>query len=480
VSHADIIELDARLIAQCFDAQQATALRLRNSVSKQRKRKLAQLRDALLARRDALYKAFHEDFRKPAAEVDLTEILPVVDEIQSVIRNLHRWMRLRWVMPTLMMLGNSARVTYQGKGRCLIIGPWNYPVATLIGPLVSAIAAGNTVILKPSEFTPAVNQVLAEVIAEVFDPTEVSLIEGGVETAQTLLKLPFDHIFFTGSPAVGKLVMAAAARHLASVTLELGGKSPVIVDGSADLRRAAETIMWGKLVNGGQTCIAPDTLFVERSVRDELMRHCKEVIAERYGHSDTEIAASPDLARMIDQSHAGRVAELIDSACEAGAQKITGGTHDASQCHVAPTLLGNVPPMAQIAQQEIFGPVLPVVEFDDIGEVISHIIYRPKPLALYLWSKRQKTIRRVLRETSSGSAVVNHCIVQFAHSGLPFGGIGHSGIGNAHGYYGFKAFSHERAMLYGGWLQTVKLFFPPYTPGTRRLIGAMLALLRRI
>ncbi len=480
MNHAGVGEVAPCLIAQIFDAQQATALRLRNSESKERKRKLAQLRDTLLARRDALYQAFHEDFRKPAAEVDLTEILPVVDEIQNVLRKLRRWMRPRRVMPTLTMLGNSARVTCQGKGRCLIIGPWNYPVATLIGPLVSAIAAGNTVILKPSEFTPAVNQVLAEVIAEVFDSTEVSLIEGGVETAQALLELPFDHIFFTGSPAVGKLVMAAAARHLASVTLELGGKSPVIVDRSADLRRAAETIMWGKLVNGGQTCVAPDTLFVERQVRDELLRHCKKIIAARYGQNDAEIAASPDLARMIDQRHAGRVAELIDSACEAGAELITGGTHDASHCRVAPTLLGNVPPTARIAQQEIFGPVLPVVEFDDIGEVISHINDHPKPLALYLWSKRQETIRRVLSETSSGGAVVNHCIVQFAHSGLPFGGIGHSGIGNAHGYYGFKAFSHERALLYGGWLQTVKLFFPPYTSKTRRLIGAMLALLSRI
>jgi aldehyde dehydrogenase (NAD+) len=456
------------------------ALRLRTSALRERRHKLAQLRDALLARRDEFHRAFHQDFRKPATEVDLTEFLPVVDEIRCASSNLRRWMRPRRVAPSLTMLGTSARVTYQGKGRCLIIGTWNYPVATLIGPLVSAVAAGNAVILKPSEFTPTVNGVLAELIAEVFNPAEVSLIEGGAETAQALLEHAFDHIFFTGSSAVGKLVMAAAARHLTSVTLELGGKSPVIVDASANLIRAAETIIWGKLINAGQTCVAPDTLFVERSVRDELLRHCRKIIAERYGHSDAEVAANADLARMINPQHSGRVAELIDQAHAEGAELLVGGSHDQSQCYIAPTLLGEVPPTARIANEEIFGPVLPVIEFDEIGEVIEYLNARPKPLALYLWSRNREIQRRVLGETSSGGAAVNHCIVQFAHSGLPFGGIGQSGIGNAHGYYGFKAFSHERALLRGGWPHLIKAFFPPYGPMRRRLIEAMLVLLRRL
>ncbi|MGD9169827.1 MAG: aldehyde dehydrogenase family protein [Candidatus Thiodiazotropha sp.] len=467
-------------MANCFEAQGAMALRLRTSGLRERRRKLVKLRDALLLRRLEIHSVFHQDFRKPAAEVDLTELLPVVDEIRYALRNLRRWMRPRRVAPSLTMLGTTARVTYQGKGRCLIIGTWNYPLATLIGPLVSAVAAGNTVILKPSEFTPAVNEVLVELIAEVFDPAEVSLIEGGAETAQALLEHAFDHIFFTGSPVVGKLVMAAAARNLASVTLELGGKSPVIVDASSDLRRAAETIIWGKLINAGQTCVAPDTLFVERSVRDELLRHCREVIANRYGQSDAEVAASADLARMIDQRHSERVVALIDEARAEGAELLVGGNHDLSECYIAPTLLGNVPPTARIANEEIFGPVLPVIEFDEIGEVIECINARPKPLALYLWSRDREIQRRILGETSSGGVVVNHCIVQFAHSGLPFGGIGQSGMGNAHGYYGFKAFSHERALLRGGWLHLVKAFFPPYGPGRRRLIKAVLMLLRRL
>lgn len=472
-------ELDRQHIAQCFEAQRETALRLRTRGVTARKQKLVLLRDALLARSTDLHRAFTTDFRKPAAEVDLTELLPVVDEIQCALRNLRRWMRPRRVLPTLAMLGTAARVTYQGKGRSLIIGPWNYPVATLIGPLVSAVAAGNTAILKPSEFTPAVNTVLAEIIAEVFDSSEVTLVAGGVETAEALLALPFDHIFFTGSPAVGKKVMAAAATHLASVTLELGGKSPVIVDASADLARAAETLMWGKLVNAGQTCVAPDTLYVQRSVRDELLHRCREIITTRYGHTDAEIAANTDLARIINQHHTERIATLIDDARAAGAELLAGGNHDASQCYVAPTLLGAVPSAAQITREEIFGPVLPVIEFDEIGEVIEHLKEQPKPLALYLWSQRQQTIRRVLDETSSGGAVINHCILQYAHSGLPFGGIGNSGIGNAHGHYGFKAFSHERALLRGSRLHTIKAFFPPYTSATQHRIRTLLAWVRR-
>jgi aldehyde dehydrogenase (NAD+) len=332
--------------------------------------------------------------------------------------------------------------------------------------------------LKPSEFTPAVNAVLAQVIAAVFDTTEVAMVTGAAATAQALLDCPFDHIFFTGSSTVGKLVMAAAARHLASVTLELGGKSPVIVDERADLAQAAELIMWGKLVNAGQSCIAPDTLFVHRRVRDELLHRCKELVAKRYGKNDAEIAASPDLARMIHERHAGRVAALIDEAVGLGAQVVLGGGRQVQERFIAPTLLSDIAPESQIAQQEIFGPVLPVIVFDDIGEVVTYVNARPKPLALYLWSTRKEVIRRVQGELSSGSFVINHCMQQFTHSGLPFGGVGNSGMGNSHGLYGFKAFSHERAVLRGGRLLPVKLFFPPYTLTTRRLISALIACVR--
>ncbi|WP_267124848.1 aldehyde dehydrogenase family protein, partial [Xanthomonas sacchari] len=274
-----VLDTPPETVAALFAAQQATALAWRGSSANTRRAHLRALRDALLARRQALIAAFAADFAKPALEVELTELLPVVDEIATAIAQLPRWMRPRKVSPTLLALGTRARIAFQPKGRCLIIGPWNYPVATVLGPLVSALAAGNTALIKPSEFTPQVNAVLQAVLDEAFAPEEVALVQGGAATAQALLACPFDHVFFTGSAAVGREVMAAAARQLTPVTLELGGKSPVIVDRSADLRLAAEVIVWAKLVNAGQTCIAPDTLFVHRDVSARLLAHCRALLA---------------------------------------------------------------------------------------------------------------------------------------------------------------------------------------------------------
>ncbi|KQV81309.1 aldehyde dehydrogenase [Rhizobacter sp. Root1221] len=466
-----------QLIQHLFERQAPTALALRESTAKQRIHKLRRLRDALLQRREAWMAAFETDLRKPPLEVDLTELLPVADEARHAISHLARWMRPRRVAATLTTLGTTARVLCQPRGRCLIIGPWNYPVNTLLGPLVSAIAAGNTVILKPSEFTPHVNAVVAELIAEVFDPAEIAVVQGGAATAQHLLALPFDHVFFTGSPAVGKIVMAAAAQHLASVTLELGGKSPAIVDETADVERAADLILWGKLTNAGQTCVAPDHVFVHRSVRERFVQRCRETIEARYGASDAAVAASPDLARMITPRHAGRLGALIDDAHARGATVLAGGAHDAAARYVAPTLLGDVPAEARMASEEIFGPVLPIETFDTLDAVIHRVNAAPKPLALYLFSQRKRTAARVIEQTSSGGVCVNHCMQQYAHAGLPFGGVNHSGIGSAHGVFGFKAFSHERAVLAAGRMTLVSLFYPPYTGWKtglgRRLVQAL-------
>lgn len=460
---------DDALIEQCFHNLRRCALRLRGSSADERRTRLRRLREGLLQRRTQLQQACARDFNKPAVEVELTELLPVLDEIGLAMRQLPRWMRGQRVAPTLTSLGSSARIDYQPRGCCLIIGPWNYPVATTLGPLVSAIAAGNAVLLKPSEFTPAVNAVLTELIAEVFAPDEVSIVTGGADTAQALLALPFDHIFFTGSTAVGKIVMAAAARHLASVTLELGGKSPVIVDASADLRQAAELILWGKLLNAGQTCIAPDTLYVQRSVRAPLLRHCVALIEQRFGADAAAIVRSPDLARLISVRHAARVAELIDQARRGGAAVLAGGEHDAAARYVAPTLLADLPAQARILEEEIFGPVLPVIDFDDLDTLIATLNTQPKPLAMYLWSRDEDAIHRVRRMCSSGSLVINHCMQQYTHTGLPFGGVNQSGIGSAHGFHGFRAFSHERAVLRGGRWLPVRLLFPPYTGWKARL-----------
>lgn len=458
-----MIDTDAAVVQTIFSRQQPRAIQLRQSTAAQRIEKIRRLRDAVLDHREAFHAAFVADLGKPVVEVELTELLPVMDEARDAIRHLSRWMRPRRVGPTLTTLGTSARVLHQPRGRCLIVGPWNYPLNTLLGPLVSAVAAGNTAILKPSESTPHVNAVVDTVARMVFDPEEVAVIMGGVRTAELLLALPFDHMFFTGSPAIGKLVMAAAATHLASVTLELGGKSPVIVDETADLARAAELIVWGKLTNMGQSCVAPDHVFVHRSVKERLVRLCQDAIARRYGATDETVAASPALGRMIDERHASRVAGLIENAVTAGATLVTGGHHNGSQRYVAPTLLTDVPDGARINAEEIFGPVLPFEEFDSIDDVILRINSAPKPLALYVWSRHGQTIERITTLTSSGGICINHCMQQYAHTGLPFGGVNNSGIGSAHGHAGFRAFSHERAMLVAGPLMLLRLFFPPYT-----------------
>ena len=287
---------DSDQLETLFAAQATTALRLRQSSWQERTAKIRQLREAVLARTEDWYSAAQADFGKPPGEVDLAEILPVCLEANDAIRHLKRWMKPRCVRPTLLTLGTRSHVQYQPKGRCLIIGPFNYPVNLTLGPLVSAVAAGNTAIVKPSELTPRLSALIAEVVREVFAEDEVAVLLGDAQLAIDLQKLPFDHVFFTGSPAVGQQVMAAAASHLASVTLELGGKSPTIVDASADLRLAARNIMWAKLANAGQTCIAPDHVYVHHSVKDEWVRCCQHEIEQAYGSSLQAQQASPHLA----------------------------------------------------------------------------------------------------------------------------------------------------------------------------------------
>ena len=464
------VEADPDRMRAVFASQQATALRWRHSTAEERIERIKRLRDAMLARREDFYAAFAKDYRKPEAEVDVTELMPVLDEMRHAIGRVKRWMKPSRVWPTSLMVMTKAWVQYQPRGRVLIIAPWNYPLNLCFGPLVSALAAGNTAIIKPSEMMPSVSKVMAEIIREVFPENEVALFEGSLPTSQALLDMPFDHIFFTGSPMVGKIVMAAAAKHLTSVTLELGGKSPTIVDASADLKTAAETLMWGKFVNGGQTCVAPDYLYVHASVKDAFVKECRQVLEARYGKSAEEQKANPDLTRIVNNRHAARVAGLLQDAVDQGARVLTGGAVDVQDCWVAPTLLDNVAMDSKVMEEEIFGPVLPIVPFNDLDEVIRDINAKPKPLALYLWSHTQANIDRVLERTTSGGACVNHCMMQFVHGNLPFGGVNNSGIGNAHGHYGFKAFSHERAVVRASAIMLVKLFFSPYTASRVKII----------
>jgi len=457
-----------------FELHAATALKLRCSTAAERRARLAKLLAVIQDRKQAILEAAQRDLGKHPTETTLTELLPLVGELKHALKNLGRWMKPRRIRPTLAALGTRSRVVYQPKGRCLIISPWNYPLSLALGPVVSAVAAGNTVILKPSEFTPHTNRVVTQIIGMVFPPDEVAVVEGAAETASQLLSYPFDHIFFTGSPTVGRQVMAAAASHLASVTLELGGKSPVIVDASANLQGAAEHIIWGKMVNAGQTCIAPDHVFVHRDVAERFVELCRGEIARRYGANDAAIRANPDYARMIHRRHTVRVASLILDAIGAGSRIVCGGAFDGETNYVAPTLLLDVPATAQIRHEEIFGPVLPILKFHSLDSVIAEINSAPKPLALYTWTQDARTVQALRTRTSSGSLCVNLCLQQFAQHNLPFGGVNGSGIGSAHGEFGFQAFSHERAMMSAGPWSALKLLFPPYDARKRRLAEILL------
>ncbi|CAN1537638.1 PutA NAD-dependent aldehyde dehydrogenases [Burkholderiaceae bacterium] len=422
----------------------------------------------MIAHTEDWYHAAYLDFKKPQGEVDLAEILPVCMEANDAIRNLKKWMKPTHVWPTLLTLGMRSHVQHTPRGRCLIVGPFNYPVNLTLGPLVSAIAAGNTAILKPSELTPHLSGLICKVVREVFTEDEVAIFEGEAEVSQALLALPFDHIFFTGSPTIGKYVMGAAAKNLASVTLELGGKSPTIIDETANLKLAATNVMWAKFANAGQTCIAPDYVFVHESVKDAWLACCREQLIKAYGTTLEAQKSSPHLAHIVNGRHTKRIKALLDDAQAQGARTITGGGASEGDCFIQPTLLDQVSPTSRIMEEEIFGPLLPVISYSSLDEVIAHINEGPKPLALYIYSRSNAHIDKVLTQTVSGGACVNHALMQFLQGNLPFGGINNSGIGNAHGHYGFKAFSHERGVVRTQFSFAATLFSAGEVPGMIR------------
>lgn len=460
-------------IRQVFESQHATALRWRQSTADERIARIRKLRDAVQAAADDIRRAAAADFRKPEVEVDLTELFTVISEANMAMRKLKRWMKPTRAGFTPLMAGTQGRIEYQPRGRCLIISPWNYPVNLTFSPLVLALAAGNTAILKPSEMTPKLSAVMQKIIDQTFASDEVALFQGDAEVAQTLLDLPFDHIFFTGAPALGKLVMAAASKHLTSVTLELGGKSPTIVDASADLKAAAQNICWSKFMNNGQTCIAPDHIFVHESVADAFVEQAKARLTEVFGADDGARLRSPDLARIVNERHTARVKQLLDDARDKGARVAFGGEVHEDQRYIAPTLLEGVPADAAVMQEEIFGPLLPIIRFRELDEVVERINAGEKPLAMYIWTRDRTRARALLDRTSSGGACVNNTVVHALHPLLPFGGVNNSGIGSTHGEFGFRSFSHARAVA-DTRIALTQLFYPPYTKRVKALIRQVL------
>jgi len=416
---------------------------------------LKTLRKAILAYEDRLYEAFRTDLGKSKFEVYETEIGLVLEEVGTHIHKLHYWAKpVKTGTNQLLHFWSTSRIYKEPFGIVLIMAPWNYPFQLLINPLVGALSAGNCAALKPSELTPAVAGVMEEMITEFFDPAYISFFNGGVELSKALLKEKWDHIFFTGSPAVGKFVMESAARNLSPVILELGGKSPCIVDADANLKVAASRIAWGKFLNAGQTCIAPDYLFVHSSVKTEFLKLLSNKITQYYGSDPKE---NKDYTRIVNESKTQRLASFLGRG-----KIIAGGEVSVADRYVSPTVIDGINPGDPVMQEEIFGPVLPVMEFTQIEEVIRFINSNPKPLALYYFSENKSLQAEVLGKTSSGGACINDVITHVANPKIPFGGVGNSGMGKYHGRFSFEAFSNQRAVLKKSTRIDIPVRYPPY------------------
>jgi len=440
-----------------------------------RKDRLRGLERALRRHANALRTALYDDFRKHPDEVDLTELNPTLGELRHAIRHLEDWMRPQPVKTPMLLFAARSEIRREPKGQVLVLSPWNYPVFLTIPPLIAAVAAGNRAIVRASEKAPNASRAMAEVVADAFPPEEVGFVGGDVDVAEFLLTLPFDHIFFTGSTRVGKLVMRAAAEHLAGVTLELGGKSPAIVDETADVGAAAERIVWGKFINAGQTCVAPDYVLVHERRLAPLIKRMRHALAREYGRSEADRARNPAMCRLIDDAHYERVTRLLDESVAAGARVESGGGRDRGERYLAPTILSGVRGNMPIMDGEIFGPVLPVLTYGRLDDALEAINERAKPLALYVFSRKRRNVEKVLDRTSAGGSVVNDTVLHLANPYLPFGGIGESGVGAYHGELGCRAFSHERSVLVQRPLNLSSLLYPPYGARTR----AVVALVRR-
>lgn len=457
-------------IDEIFQKQKLHAPKLRQSRASDRIQDLKKLREAILTRKGEIADAIYKDFGKSAAEVDLTEIFPAVSEINHTIRKLKCWMRPHRASTPMTMMGTSSRIHYEPKGVVLIIAPWNYPFSMLINPLIAAISAGNTAVLKPSEVTTNTSHFMTDFISKIFSPNQVAVVEGGITETQKLLSLPFDHIFFTGSTKIGRIVAEAAAKNLTPTTLELGGKSPVVIDDHFSIDDAASKIMWGKLVNGGQTCVAPDYVLVPRKRLEEFINGANHAIASMYGPSEN-LEKNSDYCRIVNSGHFQRLHELLEDSKKLGAKVRVGGKTNSATRFIAPTLLTEVPENSKIMKEEIFGPLLPVISYESREELEKILAKHAQPLAMYIFSNRPEFISTLQESHTSGGLCINNTLIHLANPNLPFGGVGPSGSGNYHGFHGFRTFSHERAVLKQGFYNSIKMFFPPYTDWVKKVMG---------
>ena len=461
-----MVTADISEIQRVFALQQSNYPGIRQTNAGERISKLRKFQRLILDRRPSLEKALYADLRKSVHESALSEIYMVTTEIKHACKHLKKWMKPERVPNPITFLRARGEIRYESRGVVLILAPWNYPFQLAVAPLVSAIAAGNCVIVKPSEVSSHTSRFIKDLVAESFPEDEVAVFEGDHSIASSLLEMPFHHIFFTGSTAVGRIVMEAAARHHASVTLELGGKSPVLIDEAYDIKDAASKIMWGKLLNAGQSCVAPDYVLVPASRHTDFIDAARESVRRLYGSP----LDSPDFGKIISVKHHERIKQLVNSAVEKGARVELGNEYNDEKDYVSPTILSNIPEDAEIMQEEIFGPVLPVVQYESLDQAIAFVNAGKRPLSLYIFSDNHNWIETVLCRTFSGGVCINDVAVQFANVELPFGGINHSGMGSGHGQYGFKSFSHARAVLHQPKRGAMSFFYPPFTGRMKKLL----------
>jgi aldehyde dehydrogenase (NAD+) len=432
-------------LQRVFEKQRVHQWVVRRSSAQQRIDKLEKLKAVIQAHERAVYDALHADLRRNEANSAI-EFNVVYTDIDDAIANLENWMSPVEVATSGAFADARAKLVYEARGIVLLFGPWNYPFALVFQPLVAIIAAGNCALVKPNEMSPNVSAVTTKIIQDCFDPAEIAVFEGPVQLANDLLNLAVDHIFFTGSPAVGKVVMAAAAKHLASVTLELGGKNPVIVDRAADIADTAGKVAFLRNMNSGQVCLCPENIWVHEDCKDEFIAVAQATFQAAY-YQDGELDKD-EMGKIIDQRNLARVRGYIDDARDKGANVVCGGEVVEETLSVHPTILTNVPADARILHEEVFGPILSIFTYREIGEVYETLHKQPKPLALYIFTRDDAFVEDVLANTTSGGVMINNCIMQVTEHNLPFGGVNNSGIGRYHSVHGFKELSHERAVLH--------------------------------
>jgi len=446
-------------IEQLVAARRACFLSGKTRPADWRASQLAAIRAMVTERAQVFYDALWKDLRRNRVDAAVADLNAIADEADYARRNLGRWMKPLSERTPFFLWPGRTTTRFDPLGVGLIIGAWNYPIQLVLSPLIAAISGGNAAVLKPSEVSPASAAALAELVPQYLDRDAISVVTGGVEETTTLLEQHWDHIFFTGGTSIGRIVMTAAAKNLTPVVLELGGKSPAIVDASADLKVAARRIAHGRWLNAGQTCTAPDYVLVTKTVAPAFLDQLKAALLDFYGPDPQH---SPDFGRIVSVRHFDRVKRLLDAGTVHH-----GGGHDRADLYIAPTILTDVPADAPVLQEEIFGPILPVIEVDGIDRAIAHVNARPHPLGLYVFAGDAAVAERILAETSSGDAAVNDCAVQPIVRELPFGGVGNSGMGKYHGEWGFRAYTNARGVLRRGTGLDPSLRYPPYSRNSR-------------